>query len=117
MEGYFDNETEWLLHHLWQKSESVHFPFILPHTVFYQYGKLQSWYFTAKDNTLRRKNRKNLTLEQLRDTFCAKVWAKYDIAATSYTFSETKENINVTLEHIPFSEISKKYWLMIIGMI
>jgi len=105
IEGYVDNETEWLLYNLWQASSGKALPFIVPDTVIYKYGKLGAWYFTSKNGMLKQKCKKNLNIDNIRKSFSTKNSIKYDVAATAYYFSESKESVKISFEQIPYVDI------------
>jgi hypothetical protein len=105
IEGYIDNEIEWLLYNLWDTSINKPLPFIVPDTVIYKYGKLGAWYFTSKNGMLKQKCKKNLNTDNILKSFSAKNSIKYDISATAYYFSESKESVKISFEQIPFVDI------------
>ena len=100
-----ESETEWLLLNLWKDIGLGSLPFIIPDTIIYKYGKPQSWYFTAKNGLLKRKIKRNITYENIRECLYTKKQEFHNIVASSYCFNETKEAINIIFEHIPLSEL------------
>jgi len=100
-----DNETECLLYLLWSKASEGGLPFVVSDTIICKDGKVKSWYFTAKDGLLKRKTKRNLILERVRE--CLSKKSKNGIVGSIYTFNEYKDSIIISFDHVFYENLGK----------
>jgi hypothetical protein len=95
-----DGIIENLFYYLWCKDELDHGPAInIPDTIIYKYRQPAFWYFTAKDGTVKRKNKGNLVNVRIEEAFTRKATGSDIIAYYISTGSEDGENQNTTIEY------------------
>jgi hypothetical protein len=81
-----DGISEEFFHLLWSKDELNFGPSIhIPDTVIFKYGQPVTWYFTASNGKIKKKNRNNLLNARIEDAFTKNVLG-YDVIATFISF-------------------------------
>jgi hypothetical protein len=76
-----DGISEDLYKLLWSKDELNYGPSInIPDTIVYKYGQPQSWYFTATNGKVKKKNKQNLISAKIEEVFNKHVLG-YDVLA------------------------------------
>jgi hypothetical protein len=98
----FKTEIEWLFFYLWTKPTL--FRFKIPDTVFIKDGQICNWYFSSNQGNLLKKNKKNLNIFKMSNSFVRKLNTNFEhVSATAYHYDncsvDSKKN-TLTLEHI-----------------
>lgn len=89
---------------LWSKDELNYGPQInIPDTIIYKYGQPQSWYFTAVNGRIKKKNKQNLISAKIEEVFNKHVLG-YDVLAyfISVPVEQEKEKSGgpITIEYL-----------------
>jgi len=89
-----DGISEEFFHLLWSKDELNFGPSInIPDTVIFKYGQPVTWFFTASNGKIKKKNRNNLLNARIEDVFTKNVLG-YDVIATFISFGNQNNNNN-----------------------
>lgn len=99
-----DGISEEFFNLLWMKDELNFGPSInIPDTVIFKYGQPVTWYFTASNGKIKKKNRNNLLNARIEDSFTQNILG-YDVIATFFsvpTESEQNKKLNQnTIEYL-----------------
>ena len=86
-----DGIVENLFHFLWYKDDLDQGPQInIPDTVIYKFRQPAYWYFTAKDGSIKKKSKYNLSSVQIEDSFTRKTVGRenkeHHLASLQYIF-------------------------------
>ena len=87
---------------LWSKDELNYGPQInIPDTIVYKYGQPQSWYFTAVNGRIKKKNKQNLISAKIEEVFNKHVLG-YDVFAyfISVPVEQEKSGGPITVEYL-----------------
>ena len=97
-----DGVYEDLFRLLWSRDELNYGPSInIPDTIIYKYGQPVSWYFTAQNGRVKKKNKHNLVSANIEEVFNKHVLG-YDVLAYFITTpsSEQDQNNAITIEYL-----------------
>lgn len=90
-----DGISEEFFNLLWSKDELNFGPSInIPDTVIFKYGQPVTWYFTASNGKIKKKNRNNLLNARIEDAFTKNVLG-YDVIATFVSFGNNMQSTDV----------------------
>jgi hypothetical protein len=95
-----DGISEDFFHLLYNKDELNFGPSInIPDTIIFKYGQPVTWYFTASNGKIKKKNRNNLLNARIEDCFTKNILG-YDVIAVFISYKVNNDDPNAPKSHV-----------------